>query len=102
MGDYLKEKMMSYIFALVLFLIVFVCIVGHKKACAQSNKKLEQIFLDNEQVIRKQWENKSNQEHWLFKTNFPDAITFSPNTALNHELELVQVVRKLYKQSHKR
>lgn len=91
---------MNYIIVLVLLLVILMVVfIGHKKASTQSNKKLEQSFINDEKAMRNQLVNKKNQDHWLFKTHFPDAITFDKDAALNHELSQIQTARKLYNQS---
>jgi len=79
--------------------IIAVIVQGHKSACAKSAVKIATEFDAQEKAIRQQWAGKSNQDHWLFRTSFPNVIKFDKDAALNHELQQITGARRLYAQS---
>lgn len=92
--------MFMTIATLVLFAAIIAVIVqGHKSVCAKSAIRIAADFDVQEKAIRQQWAGKSNQDHWLFRTSFPNVIKFDKDAALNHELQQVTGARQLYAQS---
>lgn len=83
----------------ILAAIVALVYFQHKKVARQSAVNIASKLNEDEAAVRRHWSGKSNQDHWLFKTSFPNAIKFDTNAALNHELQQVQNARRLYAQS---
>lgn len=94
--------MLNLLLVLPLVLAIFAIIYfGHKKASHQSTKAMIKKFKNEEGLIKAMWENKTNKEHWLFKTNFPNTFIFEENAALNHELTLPKHALELFIKSSK-
>jgi hypothetical protein len=83
----------------ILAAIVALVYFQHKSVVKKSAVNIASQLNEDEAAVRRHWSGKSNQEHWLFKTSFPNAIKYEANAALNHELQQVQVARRLYAQS---
>lgn len=90
-------NLLTLIMVLVMLLaIVAILVIGHKKASHKSHEHISQKFLNDKQNILTQWGSKTNQDHWLFKTQFPQVIIFEKDAAINHELSLTTRAKAMY------